>query len=73
MKYSKFLIACALSVSLAGCGDAPTNRPYIYGADSGWLTEMEAKGVKFYDNDGKERECYDLMKSISVSQPESAP
>ena len=67
MKFSKFLIACALSVSLAGCGDAPKNRPYIYGADSGWLTEMEAKGIKFYDNDGKERECYDLMKSIGFN------
>jgi arabinogalactan endo-1,4-beta-galactosidase len=67
MKFSKFLIACALAVSLAGCGDAPKNRPYIYGADSGWLTEMEAKGIKFYDNDGKERECYDLMKSIGFN------
>ena len=41
--------------------------PFAYGADTGWLTEMESKGVKFYDNSGKETECLALLKSIGFN------
>lgn len=40
---------------------------YAKGADIGWITELESKGCKFYDNSGKERECTALMQSIGCN------
>lgn len=49
-------------------GNTPAaDLPFAYGADAGWLTEMESKGVKFYDNNGKETECFALLKSIGFN------
>ena len=35
---------------------------FYKGADISWITEMESKGHKFYNNNGQERECTALMK-----------
>ncbi len=40
---------------------------YAKGADLSWVTEMEEAGVKFYDADGNERECFELMKSLGMN------
>ena len=48
-------------------GNNIADLPFAYGADAGWLTEMESKGVKFYDNNGKETECFALLKSIGFN------
>ena len=48
-------------------GNNTADLPFAYGADAGWLTEMESKGVKFYDNNGKETECFVLLKSIGFN------
>ncbi|MBP5682823.1 MAG: glycosyl hydrolase 53 family protein [Bacteroidales bacterium] len=48
-------------------GNNTADLPFAYGADAGWLTEMESKGVKFYDNNGKETECFALLKSIGFN------
>ncbi len=37
---------------------------FAEGADISWVTEMEAKGMKFYGKDGGEKECTALMKEI---------
>ncbi len=37
---------------------------FAEGADISWVTEMEAKGMKFYGADGRETECTALMKEI---------
>lgn len=35
---------------------------FAKGADVGWLTEMEANGSKFYNRDGVEKECMELLR-----------
>lgn len=47
--------------------DETYDLPFAYGADPSWVTEMESKGVKFYDNNGKETECLALLKSIGFN------
>ncbi len=37
---------------------------FAEGADISWVTEMEAKGMKFYNSAGHETECTALMKEI---------
>ncbi len=37
---------------------------FAKGADISWVTEMEAKGMKFYNSAGKETECTALIKEI---------
>ena len=40
---------------------------FARGADVSWLTEMEANGRKFYDADGKERECMSLLRELGMN------
>jgi len=40
---------------------------YWKGADIGWATEMEAKGEKLFNKDGKEMECTALMKELGLN------
>lgn len=40
---------------------------FAKGADLGWITEMESRGLKFYTKDGKEKECTALMQEIGFN------
>jgi len=40
---------------------------FAKGADVGWVTEMEAAGVKFYNNSGVQQECMALLKSKGIN------
>ncbi len=40
---------------------------FAKGADVGWLTEMEAKGIKFYNEKGGEQECMSLLKDLGMN------
>jgi arabinogalactan endo-1,4-beta-galactosidase len=44
-----------------------TTSALIKGVDVSWLTQMEASGVKFYNNDGVQKECMQLMKDKGVN------
>lgn len=37
------------------------------GADVGWLPQMEATGYKFYDTDGTEKDCLQLLKDRGIN------
>lgn len=37
------------------------------GADVGWLPQMEATGYKFYDQNGKETDCLQLLKDRGIN------
>ncbi|WP_269236543.1 glycoside hydrolase family 53 protein [Flavobacterium flavigenum] len=37
------------------------------GADVGWLSQMEATGYKFYDTDGSEKDCLQLLKDRGIN------
>lgn len=40
---------------------------FAKGADVGWLPQMEATGFKFYDIDGKEKDCLQLLKDRGIN------
>ena len=40
-----------------------TTADFVKGADVGFLTGQERHGVKFYDRNGRERECLELLKN----------
>lgn len=43
------------------------NPPFAKGADVGWLPQMEATDYKFYDSDGKEKDCLQLLKDRGMN------
>ena len=43
------------------------NKPFAKGADVGWLSQMEATGYKFYDSDGNEKDCLQLLKDRGMN------
>ena len=40
---------------------------YVKGADISWVTQMEKDGVKVYDADGQETDCFKLMKELGFN------
>lgn len=40
---------------------------YAKGADISWVTQMEQDGVKFYNAEDKETDCFELMKEIGFN------
>jgi arabinogalactan endo-1,4-beta-galactosidase len=82
MKFIKntgaFFLATILALTVSGCRNNSSNPisndqvnqttiEFAKGADVGWITEMEAAGIKFYDNNGSEQECMQLLKSKGIN------
>ena len=42
-------------------------KSFAKGADVGWLTQMEATGYKFYDTDGTQKDCLQLLKDRGIN------
>lgn len=40
---------------------------FARGADVSWLTEMEKAGKKFYNSNGKEMDCLELLRDLGVN------
>ena len=40
---------------------------FAKGADVGWLSQMEATGYKFYDTDGSQKDCLQLLKDKGMN------
>jgi arabinogalactan endo-1,4-beta-galactosidase len=40
---------------------------FVKGADISWVSEMEAAGKKFYDANGTETDCFELMKQYDMN------
>lgn len=70
----KFLF-CFLILCAAGCKkkEQPAtipNPPSTYfakGADVSWVTEMEAAGKKFYNNNGTEQDLFLILKNLGMN------
>lgn len=45
----------------------PTTLAFSKGADVGWLPQMEATGYKFYDADGSQKDCLQLLKNRGIN------
>ncbi len=44
-----------------------TKTAFAKGADVGWLPQMEATGYKFYDADGTQKDCLQLLKDRGMN------
>ncbi len=52
--------------------DADNQKPtetvtFAKGADISWVTEMEKSGMKFYNANGKQTDCFELMKELGMN------
>lgn len=64
------MIVALCTLMLPSCKDDNTPAPpvppvaviFAKGADVSWLPQMEANGRKFYDTDGTEKDCLQLLK-----------
>ena len=68
----KIFVVSAVLVLFFACENnssvsKPMDESFAKGADVGWLTEMEAKGKKFYNAKGEEIECMALLKSMGMN------
>ncbi len=74
------VISILFVITLTGCfscsdDDKPEiPQPPVYdmtgfakGADVSWLTEMEKEGRKFYNTDGREYECMELLRELGMN------
>jgi arabinogalactan endo-1,4-beta-galactosidase len=71
MKKIKNLSMLTLLVSLLFTSSiysqTATKSVFSKGADVGWLPQMEATGYKFYDSDGTEKDCLQLLKDRGMN------
>jgi len=66
--FTAFVVAaCKKKDSSPEPNPPPGNQFFAKGADVSWLTQMEAEGQKFYDNNGTEMDCMELLKSLGVN------
>ena len=57
----------AIVLSIFHFSMATAQTVFSKGADVGWLPQMEATGYKFYDADGKETDCLQLLKDRGMN------
>lgn len=62
-----FLSLLMLNFSLSFAQKKQKEFPFAKGADVGWLPQMEATGYKFYDSDGNEKDCLQLLKDRGMN------
>ena len=62
MKIKCFAAACLLLHGMFSYAQE-SDKDFVKGADVGFLTSQERQGQKFYDVDGNERECLELLKN----------
>jgi arabinogalactan endo-1,4-beta-galactosidase len=71
----KLILVVVLNFSIYSCSNAqsasentePTPSIFAKGADVGWLPQMEATGYHFYDADGTEKNCLQLLKDRGMN------
>lgn len=74
MSKSGFLFWVIFSSLMLNCNKKSANTEttvatYMFakGADIGWLSEMESKGIKFYTAGGEQQDCVDLLKQLGIN------
>ena len=67
LKIVSFLMITA--ILFTSCKSKMTSKKYSFskGADVGWLPQMEATGYKFYDADGSQKDCLQLLKDRGIN------
>ena len=64
MKKYLFVLAAVLVSCTVNSNKKIEEEPFWLGADLGWITEYEANGYNFYNNQGQKREATALMKEL---------
>jgi len=81
MKFSLTLAAAALLGLATACSKdaspapptasnspaATTATAFAYGADTSWMTQMEAEGKKFYNNSGTQQDLLTILKGKGIT------
>jgi len=75
MKMIQTLLQLCLLFALPACKKSgsndnpvtPSTTFFAKGADISWVTQMEASGIKFYNNGGTPQECMQLLKSLGMN------
>ena len=66
MKKSRLLLlTLVLAFHFISCNSTKTT--FAKGADVGWLPQMESTGYKFYDKDGIEKNCLQILKDCGMN------
>ena len=70
--YFRFVVTSVLVSLLFSCStsknvQATAKNSFSKGADVGWLPQMEVTGYKFYDTDGTEKDCLQLLKDRGMN------
>ncbi|TRW22352.1 cellulase family glycosylhydrolase [Flavobacterium zepuense] len=66
----KISFSLIIAIAFASCKSQMATTPkdsFSKGADVGWLPQMEATGYKFYDTDGSEKDCLQLLKDRGIN------
>lgn len=61
------LVSVLFSCSTSKNVQSTSKNSFAKGADVGWLPQMEATGYKFYDTDGAEKDCLQLLKDRGMN------
>lgn len=61
------ILACTKPLEVAATPIAIDSSFFAKGADIGWLSEMEAAGIKFYLSNGTEADCITVLKSKGIN------
>lgn len=61
------LLLLFISSTTIALGQKKNTSAFAKGADVSWLPQMEATGYRFYDNDGKEKDCLQLLKERGMN------
>jgi arabinogalactan endo-1,4-beta-galactosidase len=67
IKIVSFLLVIAIAFTSCKSKMASEKGSFSKGADVGWLPQMEATGYKFYDTDGSEKDCLQLLKDRGIN------
>jgi arabinogalactan endo-1,4-beta-galactosidase len=62
-----FLLFLSCTKAQTTVTNPPDSDYFAKGADIGWLSEMESKGIKFYNNNGQEQDCIDILKGLGMN------
>ena len=63
-----FFMSCNSQINVGqSSSTVPISSDFAKGADVGWLPQMEATGYKFYDTDGTEKDCLQLLKDRGMN------
>ncbi|HRA73087.1 MAG TPA: glycosyl hydrolase 53 family protein, partial [Flavobacterium sp.] len=67
----RFVLMAIITLLITSSSVAQTSEPSTFafskGADVGWLPQMEATGYKFYDVDGSQKDCLQLLKDRGMN------